>query len=311
MRAFALDDFDSLPALRDDLPEPEAGDRNLVVRVAASSVNPVEAAIASGALRAMADYRFPVILGRDFAGTVQSAGSAVSGFQEGDEVYGWLLHVDPDVHNGSWAELAVVPADGFVGKKPALLGWAEAGAVPLAGVTALGCIDALELDQGEVLFAVGATGGVGSLAVQLAVRAGAHVVAAALPEDEDYLFGLGVHELVERGDDAVAKVRERHPDGADALLDVASYSPEEFELNAAALRDGGRGASPVGAAGDGPGRANVMGSAEPANMARLSSLLEEGGLKVPIQRGYGLAEAGMAMRDLASEHTQGKLAIAL
>jgi NADPH:quinone reductase len=297
--------------LTGDLPEPEAGERDLVVRVVASSVNPVDSAIASGALKGMADYRFPVTLGRDFAGTVQAVGSAVSGYQEGDEVYGYLLHVDPDVHAGSWAERAAVPADGFVDHKPPSVGWPEAGAAVLAGVTAIGLVDAIAPGDGDVVFVVGATGGVGSFAVQLAAGAGAHVVAAALPEDEAYLRGLGVHDVVERGDAAVAQVRERHPDGVDALLDVASYSPEEFELNAAALRDGGRGASPIGAAGDAPTRFNVMGSAEPANLGRLGSLLAEGALKVPIQRGYGLAEAGMAMRDLASEHTQGKLAISV
>jgi NADPH2:quinone reductase len=310
MRAFTLNEFELPPALRDDLPEPEAGEGQLVVRVTGSSVNPVDSAIAAGILRGMADYRFPVVLGRDFAGTVQRVGSGAGDYQEGDEVYGFISHVDPDVHNGSWAELAVVPADGFVDRKPAAVGWPEAGAAPLAALTAIGCADALELGHGDVLLAIGATGGVGSFAVQLAARAGARVIAAALPEDESYLSGLGVSEIVERGD-AVARLRDRHPEGVDALLDVVSSSPEEFETRAAALKDGGRGASVLGAAGDGPGRSNVMGSANPANMRRLSSLLEEGALRVPIQRGYGLGEAGEAMQALAAEHTQGKLAISL
>jgi NADPH2:quinone reductase len=310
MRAFTLNGFEVPPALHDDLPEPEAGDGQLVVRVTGSSVNPVDSAIAGGILRGMADYRFPVILGRDFAGTVQSVGSGTGDYQEGDEVYGFVLHVDPDVHNGSWAELAVVPADGFVDRKPGPVGWPEAGVASLAGLTALGCADALELGHGDVLLVIGATGGVGSFAVQLAARAGAQVIAAGLPEDESYLRGLGVSEIVERGD-AVARLRDRHPEGVDALLDLVSSSPEEFDARAAVLKDGGRAASVLGAAGDGPGRFNVMGSSDPAKMRRLSSLLEEGALRVPIQRGYGLSEAGEAMQALAAEHTQGKLAISL
>jgi NADPH2:quinone reductase len=310
MRAFTLNEFEVPPALHDDLPEPEAGDGQLVVRVTASAVNPVDSAIAAGILRGMADYRFPVILGRDFAGTVHSVGSDTGDYQEGDEVYGFISHVDPDVHNGSWAELAVVAVDSFVDRKPAAVGWPEAGAAPLVALTAIGAADALELGHGDVLLAIGATGGVGSFAVQLAARAGAQVIAAALPEDESYLRGLGVTEIVERGD-AVARLRDRHPEGVDALLDLVSSSPEEFEANAAVLKDGGRGASALGAAGDGPGRSNVMGSANPANMRRLSSLLEEGALHVPIQRGYGLGEAGEAMQALAAEHTQGKVAISL
>jgi len=137
MRAFTLNEFELPPALRDDLPEPEAGDGQLVVRVTASAVNPVDSAIAGGMLRGMADYRFPVVLGRDFAGTVQRVGSGAGDYQEGDEVYGFISHVDPDVHNGSWTELAVVPADGFVDRKPAAVGWPEAGVAPLAALTAI------------------------------------------------------------------------------------------------------------------------------------------------------------------------------
>ena len=108
MRAFTLDSFDSTPGLRDDLPEPQAVDTELVVRVLASSANPVDAAIAGGVLRQMAEHDFPVTLGRDYAGIVEYAGSDTTRYRAGDEVYGFVPATNPTVHDGSWAELIVV-----------------------------------------------------------------------------------------------------------------------------------------------------------------------------------------------------------
>jgi NADPH:quinone reductase len=104
-------------------------------------------------------------------------------------------------------------------------------------------------------------------------------------------------------------VRERHPAGVDALLDVVSYTPDALDAYAAALEEGGRLASPLGAAGEGPGRFNVMSSANPTNLPRLAQLLAAGKLRVPIRRTYRLEQAGEALGALAAEHTQGKLAI--
>jgi NADPH:quinone reductase-like Zn-dependent oxidoreductase len=147
---------------------------------------------------------------------------------------------------------------------------------------------------------------VGSFAVQLAARRGATVIAPALPEDADYLRGLGVSELIQRDGDVVAAVREQHPDGVDAVLDLVSYAPGAVD---AALADGGRVASALGAAGDGPGRTNVMAQPSRENLDRLAGLLADATLVVPIQATYGLDRAGEALQALAGAHTQGKLAI--
>src|SRR5687768_4697305 len=100
MRAFTLDDFGVQPALRRDIPEPRSADDGLVVRVHRSSVNPVDAFIAAGALREMAEYRFPVVLGRDFAGVVAEAGPDAGRHGVGDEVFGFVRHANPDVRAG-------------------------------------------------------------------------------------------------------------------------------------------------------------------------------------------------------------------
>jgi NADPH:quinone reductase-like Zn-dependent oxidoreductase len=305
MRALTLDSFDVPPALRDDLPEPAVGDNELLVRVYGSSVNPVDVFIAAGALKGMAEYEFPVTLGRDFAGVVDQVGSGVSRHRIGDEVFGFVLHANPTVHDGSWTERIAV-AEENVAAKPGSLDFAHAGAAPLAAVTAIAASDALAPAAGDMVLVVGATGGVGSFFVQLAADAGATVIAPALPEDHDYLRGLGVGELVDRNADLAAAVRERHPDGVDAILDVVSQAPDTSILKAE-----GRLASPLGAAGEGPGRFNVMAHPAPATLERLAALLDAGTLRVPIQRSYRLDRAGEALEALPSTHTQGKLGLTI
>jgi NADPH:quinone reductase-like Zn-dependent oxidoreductase len=305
MRAVTVDERGAAPAVRDDMPAPAPGDREVIVRVHASSVNPVDNAIASGMLEDMVEHVFPVTLGRDYAGVVEQVGAGVTGLSTGDEVFGFMPGMSPNVHDGSWAELIAVPA-ASVARKPAGVDAAAAGAAPLAAVTAMMCVDALDLARGAAVLIVGASGGVGSLAVQLAAAAGATVIAPGLPEDEDYLRGLGATDVPPRDGDVVAAVRERHPDGVDAILDAVSYTPGSYD---SALKDGGRVASPTNAAGDGPGRANVMSVPLPEYLQRVARLLDAGTLRVNIRRAYPLERAGEALRALAAEHTQGKLAI--
>src|SRR5829696_8320488 len=309
MRAFTLDSFDTPPGLREDLPAPTPADNEVLVRVRASSVNGADAGIAAGMLGGMVDHEFPVVLGRDYAGVVAQVGSRVTRYTEGDEVYGFLLHANPTVHDGSWTELIVVPEDNFIARKPAGVEFAAAGAAPLAGITAMSALDALELSEGDTVLVVGANGGVGSFAVQLAANAGATVIAPGLPEDEDYLRDLGVSEVLEREADVAALVHERYPDGIEALLDLVSYAPEGFDTHAGVLKDDGRGASSLGAAGEGSGRHNVMAMPTQDNLERLGSLLQAGTLRVPIQSTHSLDRAGEALRALGTAHTQGKRAI--
>jgi NADPH:quinone reductase len=306
MKAFTLGSLETQPALRDDMQEPSAGEGELVVRVQSSSVNPVDVFIGMGALKEMFEHEFPVTLGRDFAGVVEQVGDGVSRYRVGDEVFGFLLHANPAVHDGSWSELITVPEDNFVAAKPEGVDSAAAGAAPVAGLTALAAFDALAPAPGENVLVIGATGGVGSFFVQLAASAGANVIAPALAEDESYLRDLGVRELFDRNADVASAVREAHPGGVAAILDVASQAPD-----ASLLEKGGRLASPLGAAGEGPRRFNVMAVPSPANLQRLGELLGAGTLRVPIQQSYPLERAGEALQALPTTHTQGKLGVAI
>jgi NADPH:quinone reductase-like Zn-dependent oxidoreductase len=310
MRGFALGDLGTPPTLRDDLAAPTPGDGDALVRVQASSVNGADVAIAAGMLEGMFEHEFPVVLGRDYAGVVEQVGAGVTRFGVGDEVFGFVPHANPTVHDGSWTELIAVPEDNLA-SAPSGVDVAATGAAPLAGITALTALDALELSAGQTVLIVGATGGVGSLAAQLAAHGGAAVIAPALPEDEDYLRGLGVSEIVDRNSDVAAAVRELHSDGVDALLDVVSFTSDELEVYAAAVKPGGRVASSVGAAGDGPGRTNVVAVPAPENLQRLAELLEAETLAIPIQRSYSLEKTGEALQAFGTRHTQGKLGIAI
>ncbi len=307
MRAITIDGPDSQPAPREDLPTPAPADNEVLVRVHASSANPVDNSIAAGMLAQMGvEYEYPVTLGRDYAGVVEQAGSAVSGYKPGDEVFGFLLHANPTARDGAWGELLTVTEELSIAPVPAGVDLATAGAAPLAGITALTLVDALELAEGDTLLLVGAAGGVGSLATQLAARVGARVIAPALPEDEDYLRELGASDVTARDGDVAAAVRELVPDGVDALIDLVNYTPGSYD---AALKDGVRVSSSTGAAGEGPGRSNIMAAPTPENLRRLGALLADGSLRVPVQATYELAQAPEALAALTGQHNQGKLAI--
>src|SRR3954447_23367677 len=195
MRAITLNSADTPPALREDFPEPAPAANEVLVRVHASSVNPVDNSIAAGMLASMGlEHDYPVILGRDYAGVVEQAGGAVSGYSPGDEVFGFVMHANPTVHDGAWAELMILSEELSSAPVPDGVDLAIAGAAPLAGITAMTAVDALDLAAGDVLLVAGATGGVGSLAVQLATHAGARIIAPALAGDETFLRELGVRD---------------------------------------------------------------------------------------------------------------------
>src|SRR3954451_12375813 len=156
-------------------PPPVAPD-GVLIRVRAASLNPVDYKIREGALAGAFPYHFPVILGWDAAGVVERVGPAVTWFRPGDEVYGYCRR-----HNlqfGTFAEYTTVP-EGYLAPKPPSLSFEEAAALPLCALTAHQSLEALGLRGGETLFLDGGAGGVGHLAIQLAVARGARVIATA------------------------------------------------------------------------------------------------------------------------------------
>ncbi|MEK0099539.1 alcohol dehydrogenase catalytic domain-containing protein, partial [Streptomyces sp. A475] len=242
MRALTVNEVPSAPTVAEvEAPRPEAGE--LLVKVAVSSVNGFDAATAAGYLQGMMEHRFPLVVGKDFAGIIEALGEGVEGFAVGEAVFGVVNK--PFLGTGSLAEYVTVPAASGVAHVPAGLDLAEAGALGLAGAAAFDSLSALDLGKGETVLVSGATGGVGALAVQLAAARGAKVIATARPGAEsDFVTGLtGTDtQVVDFTGDLVAQVRALAPAGLDAVLHLAG----DGAALAGMLTPGGRLASTLG-----------------------------------------------------------------
>src|SRR3712207_4466605 len=193
MRAIAENEFGG-PVPLMSLPTPEIGAGEVLIRVRAAGVNPFDWKVADGVLEGKLEHRFPLILGFDAAGVVERVGADVTELAEGDEVYGYLFK--SVIGGGAYAEYVSAPA-AIVAKKPESLSFTEAAALPVSGLTAMDLVDAVDPKEGEAVLIVGATGGVGSYAVQLATRRGARVIATARQANEAFARELGASESVD------------------------------------------------------------------------------------------------------------------
>lgn len=309
MKAIALESFESGPRLL-ELSTPEIGPDEVLVRVHASSINGFDGAVAGGMLKGMMEHRFPVILGKDFAGTIEAVGPEVSRFAVGDPVFGVVMK--PFLGDGAFAEYLAVPEGFGIARVPAGLDLATAGALGLAGTAALQSVEAVNPSSGEVVLISGATGGVGAYAVQLAVARGARVIATARPgEETDFVRSMGAAHTVDYTGDLAAQVRAISPRGVDAVIHLAGDGSQLADL----LVPGGRIASTVGfgpdqLAGQQVTATSVMATPTPEVLGRLSDEAAAGRLRVPIWRTYRLDEVPRALADFAAPHT-GNLAIAI
>ena len=237
MRAIAVREWggrDKMELLELD-PPPVAPD-GVLVRVRAAGVNPVDYRIRGGYMAKRLPYHFPVILGWDAAGIVEEVGPAVTWFRPGDPVYGYLRR--HHLQFGTYAEYTTAP-EGFLAHMPPELSFVEAAALPLAVLTAHQALEVLGLRGGERLFVGGGSGGVGHLAIQLAVARGAQVLATASPRNHPFVRELGAEPLDYADPDLGARVREQLEDeGVDAALDL--FDGEERRRAFGLLRRGGR-----------------------------------------------------------------------
>jgi NADPH:quinone reductase-like Zn-dependent oxidoreductase len=313
MKALALTDFDAPPALLDlPLPEPAAG--QVRVRVRAAALNGFDRSVASGMVRAMFEYQFPVVLGRDGAGVVDAVGEGVDDVSVGDEVLG-TVSLDRVLRDGSIAEYALFSADTVVGK-PTTIDFVDAAALPIAGAAAIAAVDATGLQKGERVLIAGASGGVGSFAVQLAAARGATVIATGLPEDVGRLKSLGAADVVDYREDVAAAVIG---DGGkvDALLDLVSYDPEAFGKFAKAVRSGGKvastsgGATPEALAAAGLTGQVVMAMPNRATLGKLLEEVERGSVRVDVEETLPLGAAQQALERFMNGHTRGKIVVTI
>ena len=279
----------------------------MLVRVAASSLNGFDASVAAGRQHGMMEHRFPVVLGKDFAGTVEATGPDVSRFAVGDEVFGVVMtpYLGAD---GGFAEYLVVGEGYGVARRPPALDTETAGALGLAGSAAATALEALALKEGQTLLISGATGGVGAIAVQYAVAAGVRVIATARPgEETEMVRRLGADRTVDWSADLAAEMAAAVPDGVDAVLHLAD-DPHRLVTF---LAPGGCLASTLMFGPDQhPSAVAVVADPQEKVLDRLATDVAGGRLRVPVTRTYALAEVPTALADFR-KGTVGKFAVAV
>jgi NADPH:quinone reductase-like Zn-dependent oxidoreductase len=290
----------------EDADEPKVGPDWVKIDVRASSVNPVDWKLASGGLDAVMDVFFPVVPGWDVAGVVEQVGPAVTGLSVGDEVYGYVRK--DAVHGGTYAQKVGAP-ERTVTRKPANLSFAEAAAIPLAGLTAYqALVHVLGVGADDTVLVHAAAGGVGSFAVQIARSRGARVIGTASDGNHDYVRGLGA-DPVAYGDGLVERVRALAPDGVDAIFDP--IGGEALEVTDALLADGagGRLASIIDPSVNESGGQYVFVHPSVDDLDALTRLAESGELTVEIAATYPMSETARAWRDSMEGHTRGKIVL--
>ena len=306
MKAVRFDEYGGADVLKvADVPVPDPGAGQVLVRVKAAGINPGEAKIREGLLHALWPATFPSGQGSDLAGVVDRLGPGVTTVAAGDEVIGWV-----DTRSAQ-AEYAVVDADNLAGK-PADVPWEVAGALGVAGFTAWAAIRAVNLTAGDTVAVSAAAGGVGSLTVQLARRAGATVVGIAGPHNQEWLREHGAIP-VRYGEDLVGRIFDAllTTPQVDAFIDTHGGDYVEFAINELgvepsrvdtianfdAVREYG-----VKSEGNAAG-------ASAANLAELARLIAAGELEVPIAATYPLDQVREAYERLATGHVRGKIVL--
>jgi len=305
MRAIAVSDYGTPPSLT-EVPKPEPGPGDVLVRVHASSINGFDGAVAAGMLRGMMEHRFPVVLGKDFAGVVEALGEGASRFAAGDEVFGVVMK--PYLGDGGLGEYLVVGEQYGITRVPEGLTLQDAGALGLAGTAARDAVDAVAPAAGELVLISGATGGVGALALQYALAAGADVIATARPgAEEEFVRDLGATRVVDYSGDLSAQMCAIAPDGVPAIVHLAGDGAQLAGL----LASGGRIVSTLGFGPDQhPAAIAVMASPEAATLDRIAADVASGALRVTIERTYPLEATPQALADFAAG-TLGKLAVSV
>jgi NADPH2:quinone reductase len=305
MKAIATADFGA-PATLVEIPAPEPDEGEILVRVTASSINGFDLSVANGHLRGMMEHRFPVVLGKDFAGTVEGTGPGVDDFTEGDTVFGVVMK--PELGDGPFGERVATPA-AFAAKVPEGVDIATAGTLGLAGTAAHDAVEAVAPQHGDIVLVSGATGGVGVIAVQLLKARGAYVIATASTGEEiAFVRDHGADDVVDYRGDLAAAVRQ-YSRGVEAVLHFAGDGAQL----AALVAPNGRLASTLGLSAEQLDRDDltvipVMANPVTGTLATLADAVAAGIIRVPIRRTYGLDDVPRGLADFAAG-TLGKLAV--
>ena len=281
----------------EEVERPEPSDGEVLVRVRAASVNPID----WKQRRGMSQIELPIVLGRDVSGTVEV--SRADGFSEGEEVFGWAA-------SGGYAEFATADA-GQIARKPASLTHEQAAAIPVAGITAWQALfDRGMLAEGQSALIAGAAGGVGHFAVQFASRvAEAQTIGTGSGHSRDFVFRLGAEEFVDYTQQDVAEAVQ----DVDVAFDTVGGDTTRTLVPT--LREGGiivtiASAPPEAEARARGARAELhVTTPNPEHLARVAELVASGAVRVELSEVLPLSEAGRAHELSESGHTRGKIVL--
>lgn len=194
MKAVVIEQYGEKEELKEmNVPDPVPGEHQVVVKLKATSINPIDWKLRAGYLKQMMDWEFPIILGWDAAGIITEVGSAVTEWRIGDEVF-----ARPETTRfGTYAEYTLVD-DHLLAALPVGISFQQAASIPLAGLTAWQALfDHGQLKEGEKVLIHAGAGGVGSLAIQLAKNAGAYVITTASDKNKEFVESLGADEVID------------------------------------------------------------------------------------------------------------------
>ena len=296
----------------EELPVPKVGPRDVLIRMYGAEIGDWDALVAMGAWSV--DRSFPIVLGLAGSGTVASVGKDVVGLAKGDRVYTYnhpLSHQDcpSRQHNGAWAEYMLVPFD-HVALAPTTLDLTSAGAAPIVGLTAHETmVDILKVAKDDIVLVTGAAGGVGHLAVQIAARRGAHVIATARRQNHELLRALGAEVLIDYTDeDFVAVTRKKFPDGADKALNCVD-SGDTANRVLLAMRSRGHVVDLTDAATDTlpGGRVDTDYVVRPdrARLTTLARMFDSGELRLEVSHPVPFARAPAGLAEVLTKQVRG------
>lgn len=311
MDAIRVHEYGNEDVLRlEQVPRPEPDDDELLVRVRAAGVNPIDWMVREGYVDDALAPSLPYIPGWDFSGVIEAVGAERSAFEVGDEVFGLVRMPDP---GNTYAEYATAPVEDVI-LKPETLSHREAAAVPMVALTAWHALfEEGELQAGERVLIHAAAGGVGHMAVQFANHVGAHVIGTASGRNEEFLKGLGVDEFVDYREQQF----EDEVHDVDVVLDAVGG--DTLERSISVLKRGGRLVTlPEPPSEDIIEKTRAdrdatvhWFSVEPdtTTLSEVRTLLEDGQVQVTVSDVWPLSEARAAQRESQRGHVRGKLVL--
>ena len=304
MKAVVLRAYGSPEVLKlEDLPRPEPKDDEILIRVVAASVNPVDVAIRKGYLAELIGNKFPLVLGMDAAGIVEKTGSKITKFKKGDAVYAFFTLAG----EGGYAEY-VIAKESEAALKPKAITYAQAAAVPAAGSTAWqALVDTAKLSAGQTVLIHGASGGVGHFAIQIAKARGAKVIATASSANQEFLKQMGADVVI---DYEKTKFEEVAKD-VDVVLDAVGR--DTLKRSYGIVKKGGIIVSivdePAKAELDARGIRGVTLRAAPQAqvLEELARLIDAKKVTPVVSQTFPLSEFAKALDQIATRHTRGKV----